>query len=280
MAGSSGVGNPSLLIADQGGAVEAAQPPGTRRRCRDRRRGSQAAAGRPQGCSGRLEGSQPASPAPLGPRPLSGPAQRARRKPQMRASAGAGQVAGGSEWAALSGVGGRGGPGPAPDIQPRSPRPARRGCGKGAWDAPHPGGPGEPGTSVESLPARSSWVKVCPGARDAGSMRWELGRGGAGARRCPSQVPRGLIKAIAGHARGLGSPTRPPPPPPALPAPGPPPARALLAGPATRPARRLPGSRAPSVFLSPGSAPALARGWGGLFPARPRSVLSLRERRL
>lgn len=107
MAGTSAVGNPSLLIADQGGAAEAAQPLGTGRRCRDRRWGSQAAAGRPQGCSGRLERSQPASPAPLGPRPLSGPAQCARREQRMRASAGAGQVAGGSEWAALGGVEGR-----------------------------------------------------------------------------------------------------------------------------------------------------------------------------
>ena len=120
-------GPPESLDRDQGGAVEAAQPQGNGRRCRDRRWGSQAAAGRPQSCSGRLELSQPASPAPLGPRPLSGPAQCARREPRMRASAGAGQVAGGSEWAALGGVRGSGGPGLAPDVQPRRPLPARGG---------------------------------------------------------------------------------------------------------------------------------------------------------
>ena len=48
MAGSSRVGNPSLLIADQGSAVEAAQPPGTRRRCRDRRRGLRQPPGDPR----------------------------------------------------------------------------------------------------------------------------------------------------------------------------------------------------------------------------------------
>lgn len=129
------------------------------------------------------------------------------------------------------------------------------------------GSPGKPGGSIGSLPARSSWARVCPGTTDVGSVHWGRGRGVAGARCCRGHLPRGLIKAAAGPERGGGSP--PPPPPRPRPRPLPGPRQVWLRG-LGAPCRQA--VRPPRLRSGP------ARGWGrrGAAPCASRRTRALR----
>lgn len=129
----------------------------------------------------------------------------------------------------------------------------------GAGEQPSPRGSGEPG-SIESLPAQSPWVGVCPGTSDARGARWVRGRE-AGARCCPGRHPRELIKAARGPRAAGAALTHP------APAPAPPPAQARPAGPVASPGRPLPGIGAHPLLRS-----RPARGWRGAGVAAVGSV--------
>lgn len=130
------------------------------------------------------------------PRPTCSPAQRVRRQPRMRART-------------RAGCRGQGPTGAAHRPLPVLSRPPRRG-------------------PTTSLPARTSWARVCPGTRGAGPASCGRRRGVAGARRCPGHLPPRPYKGGRGPERGPA-----PSPPPPRPAPGP------------RPAPRAPHPAAP-----------------------------------